>query len=448
VRGARLATAPDAPVCDIGIADGRIVALEPELAGGAAEEIDAHGLHALAGGVDPHVHLNEPGRTHWEGVGPGTSALAVGGVTTAVEMPLNASPPTIDAASFDAKREAVEREARIDLALWGGLVPRNLEHLPVLAERGVVGFKAFMCHGGLDDFPPCDDLTLLEGMTRSAELGLPVAVHAESEAITAGLGARARAAGRTAMRDFLASRPVVAELEAIGRAILLAEEAGCALHVVHVSSGRGVALVAEARARGLDVTCEVCPHHLLLDEGDAERLGAIAKCAPPLRGPEERAALWEALAAGDVAIVASDHSPSPPSLKRGDDAFAAWGGIAGAQSSLELLLTDGVHAGRIALATIAELFAAAAARRLRLPGKGALELGFDADLALVDVGGERVLRAEDLRSRHRVSPYVGRTLRARVVRTLVRGETVAEAGRVVGQPRGRLLRPAASRRRA
>src|SRR6185437_2373029 len=177
-----------------------------------------------------------------------------------------------------------------DLALWGGLVPGNVGRLAELAERGVVGFKAFMSASGIDDFAAADDLTLWEGMREAGSLGLPVAVHAESDTLTSVLAARAVAGGRTTMRDYLASRPVIAELEAIGRALLLADDAGCSLHVVHVSSGRGVAIVAEARARGVDVTCETCPHYLVLSDEDAERLGAVAKCAPPLRPPAERAA--------------------------------------------------------------------------------------------------------------------------------------------------------------
>ncbi len=345
VRGARLAWLAGAPVGDVAASGGVVTEVGEEVPGDATEVVDGAGLHLLPGGIDPHVHLNEPGRTEWEGVATGTAALVVGGVTSAIDMPLNASPPVLDGATFDLKAAAVQRSARVDLALWGGLVPGDVDRLDELADRGVVGFKAFMSHGGLDDFPPADDLTLYEGMARAAALGLPVAVHAESDAITAGLAARARAAGRTGVRDYLASRPIVAETEAIARAIHLAAETGCALHVVHVSTGAGVALVADARARGVDVTCEVCLHHLVLDEEDMVRLGAVAKCAPPLRPRAECEALWTAVAGGDVAMLSSDHSPSPPELKEGDDMFAAWGGIAGAQSSLELLLGDGRPGG-------------------------------------------------------------------------------------------------------
>jgi allantoinase len=228
------------------------------------------------------------------------------------------------------------------VALCGGLVPGARDRLDELAERGVVGFKAFMSASGVEEFEAADDLTLVEGMARAARPGLPVAVHAESEELTRRLARRAVPQGRVSVRHYLASRPVFAELEAIGRAIAFAEETGCALHVVHVSTGRGVAIVAGARARGLDLTCETCPHYLVLDEDDAERLGAVAKCAPPLRPAGEREALWAALGAGDIDPVATDHSPAPAALREGDDHFAVWGGIAGAQTLLALLFDEGV----------------------------------------------------------------------------------------------------------
>jgi allantoinase len=445
VRGA---TVVGAGAVDVGVADGRIATIEPALAGAAREELDATGMHLLPGAVDAHVHLDEPGRTDWEGFATGTAALAAGGATVAVDMPLNAHPPTVDAAAFDAKRACGERSALVDFALWGGLVPGGVEAMDELAARGVVGFKAFMADSGIDDFPMADDLTLYEGMRRAAALGLPVAVHAESQAITSALAARARAAGRTAMRDYLSSRPAIAEAEAIARALLLAEETGCALHVVHVSTGRGVALVAAARARGVDASCETCPHYLVLTEEDAERLGALAKCAPPLRPPAEAQALWRALADGSLPMVASDHSPAPPAMKASDDAFAAWGGISGGQATLALLLGDGHRHRGLPLEAIADATAGFAARRLGLAAKGRLEVGADADLVLADLGAEHVLDRDDLLDRHRHSPYVGRTLRARIVRTLVRGRTVVVDGRVVATPAGRLVTPDATQERS
>jgi allantoinase len=421
------------------VLDGHVVAVAPEVGDSAREVLDAAGLHVLPGAVDAHVHLDDPGRADWEGFETGTRALAAGGTTTCVDMPLNALPPTIDAAAFDAKVAAAHGTALVDFALWGGLVPGNVERLPELAARGVVGFKAFMSDSGVPEFARADDLTLYEGMRAAAALGLPVAVHAESEAITSALAARARGEGRTGVRDYLASRPAIAEVEAIARALLLAEETGCALHVVHVSTGRGVALVAEARARGVDATCETCPHYLVLDEDDAERLGAVAKCAPPLRPAAERDALWGAL--DEIAFVASDHSPAPAELKRDDDFFAVWGGISGAQSLLALLLDAGHHERGVPLERLAELSAAGPAGRLRLPGKGRLEPGADADLVLVDLAGETAIAPETLLYRHPHTPYAGRPLRGRVARTIVRGTTVVADGRVVAAPAGRLVTP-------
>jgi allantoinase len=441
VRGGTVVAPGGARCADVGIADGAVAAVDAELEGGAPEEIDATGLHVLPGAVDAHVHFNDPGRTGWEGFDTGTAAAAAGGTTTVVDMPLNAQPPTIDAAAFDRKRAALEASARCDVALWGGLVPGNVDRLAELAARGVVGFKAFMSDTGMPEFARADDLTLYEGMRAAAVLRLPVAVHAESEAITSALAARARREGRTGVRDYLASRPAIAEVEAIGRALLLAEETGCALHVVHVSTGRGVALVAEARARGVDATCETCPHYLVLDEDDAERLGAVAKCAPPLRPARERDALWRAAVAGTIAFVASDHSPAPPELKSGDDLLGLWGGITGVQTLLGLLLDAGHHERGIALERVARLVADGPARRLRLPGKGRIEPGADADLALVDLAGTTAIGPETLLQRHPLSPYTGRTLRGRVVRTLVRGATAVADGRVVAPPAGRLVTP-------
>jgi allantoinase len=243
------------------------------------------------------------------------------------------------------------------------------------------------------------------------------------------------------MRDYLDSRPVAAETAAIGLAIALAEATGCALHVVHVSTGRGVTLVARARARGVDVTCETCPHYLVLDEADAEALGAVAKCAPPLRGSTEQADLWERLLAGDVDLLATDHSPAPPELKATDDLLVAWGGISGAQTLLALSYDAAVARRDLPLSELARLLSSGPADRFGLaPGKGRLEPGGDADLVLVDPGREWTIDRDDLHDRHRLSPFLGRRLRGRVVRTLLRGRTIAADGELVGTPTGRVLR--------
>jgi len=441
VRNATIVTDVGIDSGDLAVAGGRIVAIGPDLEGAARETIDAAGLHLLPGVIDAHVHYNEPGRTDWEGWRTGSWASAAGGATAVFEMPLNAHPPTLDGPSFDLKRAAAEASSVTDFALWGGLVPGPVDRLDELAARGVIGFKAFLSQSGTSDFPAADDLTLLDGMARAARLGRIVAVHAESDALTAALAARAIGEGRTAMRDYLASRPAVAEREAIGRAILFAEETGCALHIVHVSTGGGVALVAEARARGVDVSCETCPHYLILTGEDAERLGAVAKCAPPLRPAAERDALWGHLLAGTIDLVASDHSPAPPDLKTGDDFFRIWGGISGCQSLLPLLLSAGHHDRGLELPRIARLTAGAVAQRFRLPTKGRLAVGADADLALLDLGAAQTLAADDLLYRHRQSPFVGTTLRGRVRRTIRRGVTIWRDGRIVATGGGRLVRP-------
>lgn len=439
LRQGMLITPTGVSQADLAIADERIVAIAPELAGDAKEEIDARGLHIFPGVIDAHVHFNEPGRSQWEGFATGTRSLAAGGSTTFFDMPLNAHPPTIDAKSFHLKRQAAESSSLVDFALWGGLVPGNLDRLEELAECGVIGLKAFMSNSGIDDFPAVDDLTLYEGMARAAKLGLTVAVHAENDQITSVLARRALEQGHTGVRDYLASRPVIAELEAIERAILFAQETNCSLHIVHVSSGRGVRLVAAARARGINVSCETCPHYLVLTEDDVETIGVLAKCAPPLRSRTEQEALWQHLLAGSIPMVASDHSPAPAEMKNTATFFQAWGGISGCQSLLQLLLTEGYVRRHLSLSMIASITAEYPAQRFRLPPqKGSLAIGSDADLVLINLRENNTLQNSDLLYRHPHSPYVGRKLWGKVIRTLVRGQTVFLDGKIVAEPSGRL----------
>jgi allantoinase len=338
IRGGRVVTPQGIRGVDVAVSGGSITEVAGEVAGGR-EEVDARGLIVMPAVVDVHVHFNEPGRTGWEGAASGSRALAAGGGAVYFDMPLNSTPCTIGPDDFDRKRTALEAASITDFGLWGGLVPGRVGDMAAMAERGVVGFKAFMCDSGLPEFPRADDGTLYEGMREAARVGLPVAVHAENEELTKAL---AMLAAGDRVSDFLASRPVVAELDAIQRALLFAGETGAALHIVHVSSGRGVATAFEAKARGVNVSIETCPHYLFFTGDDMERIGALAKCAPPLRREDDRGALWLELLDGHVDIVASDHSPCDPDLKAGSFR-SAWGGIAGVQSTLGVLIETGYH---------------------------------------------------------------------------------------------------------
>ena len=420
VRGGTVVTAHGVEPADIRIRNGRITEVGPDLAEDR-EEINATGLHVFPGGIDSHVHFNEPGRTEWETIADGSAALAAGGYTTFVDMPLNNLPVTTTVAAFDLKLETAKRSSLVDFGFWGGLVPGNLGELAGLVDRGVVGFKAFMCQSGIEEFPPCDAETLRQGMERIAELDSILLVHAEDPAeLLAPKGPTAR--------DFIASRPWEAELSAIHQAIMLSRETGCRLHIVHVSTVPGIASIQDAQLRGIDVSGETCPHYLLYADEDLERLGGAGKCAPPLRSRGNRDDLLAMLAAGEVEMVVSDHAPSTLDLKGGNDFARIWGGISGCQSTRQLLLAK----ANLEPSAIAAVTATNVARRFRLPKKGDIAPGFDADLWIVDLREEDVVRREDLLYRNRFSAHEGQRIQGKTVRTLLRG----------GEPsRGELIRP-------
>jgi allantoinase len=393
VRGGTIVTARGVALADIAIKDGLITDVGPDLSDDG-EEIDAAGLRVFPGGIDSHVHFNEPGKTEWEDIAHGSAALVEGGYTCFVDMPLNSLPVTTTVAAFDSKLAAMRRSAKVDFGLWGGLIPGNLNQLAPLVERGVMGFKAFMCPSGLDEFPACDLPTLREGMKRIAELDSILLVHAEDPALLR------EPKGPTA-GDFIASRPPEAELSAIETCVALSGETGCRVHVVHVSTAAGADLLRGA------VSGETCPHYLLYTDEDLRRLGGTGKCAPPFRS--------EPMVM--MPIVVSDHSPSTFALKQGDDFREIWGGISGCQSTRQLLLAMGLD-----LPTVTAVTSTNIASRFRIAGKGDIAPGYDADLWIVDLAYEDVVRRQDLRYKNPFSAHEGQTIRGKTIRTITRGE--------------------------
>ena len=408
----------------------------------AKEVIDLEGKIVLPGLVDDHVHFNEPGRTHWEGYHTGSMAAAAGGVTTVLEMPLNAIPPSIDQGKLAVKREAIQQEPVVDYAHWGGLVDNNLDALEGLDAAGVVGFKAFMSASGVE-FERIDDDVLYAGLLRTRHLGNLVGVHAENEYVTAMLGRELREAGRVDRAAWCESRPPAAELEAINRAIHWAKAAEGNLHIVHVTLADGIRSAEKAKQEGVHVTVETCPHYLFFDQDDFIRIGPAAKCAPPIRSRTEVDRLWECVLAGKVDTIASDHSPctweeKEPGL---DNIWKAWGGVSGVQTTLPVMLTEGVHKRGLALTDLVRMLSTNPARLFGLyPQKGTLLPGADADLVIIDLDREWRLEEDDLFYKNKHSPYIGYTFKGAVERTMVRGVTVYQNGQIMVPPGfGRLL---------
>jgi allantoinase len=428
IREATVVTPAGPHRLDVGLAAGRIVVIAAQINDHAPTEIVAPAGLLVPGMIDAHVHFNEPGRTSWEGFATGSAAAAAGGVTTVFDMPLNSTPATLDPAAFAAKQARAVAHSRIKTRLWGGLVPSNLDQLAALHACGVVGFKAFMSDSGIDDFVRSDLATLRAGMRIIAGLpGMCLAVHAEDEAITTRLSAEARAENRGTPRDFAASRPIAAELKAIRDVLKLASETGCPLHIVHVSCAEGLALITAAKIAGVNVTAETCPHYLTLTVDDLESLGALAKCAPPLRSVAERDALWGSLGRGELDTIGSDHSPCPPEMKGGRSFAEAWGGISGVQHALPLVYSEGQKRG-IPLERLADLLSAASARRFPLPSDhGQIIEGAPADLCLLTPSDGSPITRASLRDRHRHSPYVGLTPAWAVRQTWVDGRTVFDS---------------------
>ncbi|NMD69908.1 allantoinase AllB [Bacillus sp. DNRA2] len=410
---------------DLAITAGKIVNLTVGIPEHSAKQcFDISNLHIFPGVIDSHVHLNEPGRTEWEGITTGSRSLAAGGVTTYFDMPLNSTPPTTTVRAYLEKKQLSEQKALINFKLWGGLVPGNIDQLAGLKECGVIGFKAFMSGSGIDDFQAVDGDTLQSGMEQLAKLDMILALHAESDHINLKLTEKIIAEGRFTGKDYQESRPVSSELEAVRKVIRLAKKTDCKVHIVHASSSRVVELIERAKQEGVNITVETCPHYLVLTVEDLTRLGALAKCAPPLREANEVELLWENLKAGFIDMIGSDHSPAPLTLKQGN-LFKAWGGISGGQSTLNVLLEEGYWKHSVPLELIGRLTSTNPAKRFCLyPAKGSMKIGSDADFVIIDLQKKFTLQKAGLFYRHPHSPYVGKSFRGKILATFVLGKCV------------------------
>ncbi|GAA2115107.1 allantoinase AllB [Kitasatospora saccharophila] len=443
IRSRRVVLPDGERPADVLVRAGRIERVAPHgtLPADGRRLTDLGALALLPGLVDTHVHVNEPGRTDWEGFASATKAAAAGGVTTVVDMPLNSIPPTTTVAGLDAKRKTAEGQAWVDLGFWGGAVPGNTDQLELLHRQGVFGFKSFLAPSGVDEFPhlatPAD---LESALAEQARIGALAIIHAEDPAV---LDAAPQVPG-THYRDFLASRPDDAEAAAVGALLAAARRTGARVHVLHVSSAAVLPLLRQARADGVEVTAETCPHYLTLAAEEVPDGDTAFKCCPPIRDESNRDLLWQALADGEFAAVVSDHSPSTPALKLlarhggSGDFAAAWGGIASLQLGLPAVWTEARRRGHT-LADVVRWMAAGPAALVGLTGtKGAIAPGYDADLVAFDPDGELTVRAERLQHKNPVTPYAGRTLTGLVHRTWLRGRPVDPDG----APHGRqIVRP-------
>lgn len=437
LRSERVVTPEGMRPAAVHISQGRIERVSPpEEAPETA--IDCGDLVVMPGMVDTHVHINEPGRTDWEGFETATRSAAAGGITTLVDMPLNSIPATTTREALRAKIAAAHGKAYVDVGFWGGVVPGNMDELQGLVEDGILGFKAFLVPSGVDEFQHVGEADLREAMPALKRHGAGLLVHAELPGpiqAAAGVweGGNPREYGH-----YLRSRPDAAEVEAVALLIRLCRETGCRVHIVHVASAEVLPLLHRARRELLPISAETCPHYLTFAAEEISD-GALAfKCAPPIRSRENRERLWEALREGLIHLVATDHSPSPPELKAGDFR-GAWGGIASLQLSLPAVWTGARERG-FTVENLAEWMCAAPARLAGLGDrKGRIAPGYDADLVIWDPEASFVVDPMKLHHRHKLTPYAGRTLHGAVRLTLLRGQPVYHSGQFEA-PFGNLLR--------
>jgi allantoinase len=418
----------------------------------------------MPGLVDTHVHVNEPGRTEWEGFATATRAAAAGGVTTLVDMPLNSIPPTTTLAGFKAKLDAARGQCRVDVGFWGGVVPGNTSELASLAEAGVVGFKCFLIHSGVDEFPNVTEDDLRETLPELKRLGALLIVHAEVPGpisrtgipacpVDSEKGATAKSNGVLPIspdkkvcpakyETFLASRPRAAEDEAVALMIKLAREFSTRVHIVHHSSADSLSMLREAKATGLRITAETCPHYLTFAAEEIPDGATEFKCCPPIRERENREQLWSALGSGTLDLIVSDHSPCPPEMKLPEtgDFLAAWGGISSLQLRLPVVWTESLRRG-YSLEDVTRWLCGAPARLVGLENrKGMIAAGCDADLVIWNPAQQFKVTGAALHHRHKLTPYEGRTLNGVVEKTFLRGRKIYDGGEFIGEPRGLLLR--------
>ncbi|MGP5164404.1 MULTISPECIES: allantoinase AllB [Micrococcaceae] len=434
VRGERVLTGEGIAAHEVGIRDGRIAAIEPlghGLVGRKSIELKTEEV-MIPGLVDSHVHVNEPGRTEWEGFDSATRAAAAGGVTTIIDMPLNSIPPTVDVEALALKREVAGRKAYIDVGFWGGAVPGNREELRKLHDEGVYGFKCFLLHSGVDEFPALEPEEMEADMAELATFDSLMIVHAED----AHTIEEAPQIGGREYSNFLASRPRVAENLAIQRVIDAARRTGGRAHILHLSSSDSLSVIAAAKAEGVRLTVETCPHYLTLLAEEIPDGATAFKCCPPIREDANRELLWQGLIDGTIDFIVSDHSPSTVELKypEGGDFGTAWGGVASLQLGLSLIWTEAKKRG-IALEQVLAWMSSGPAKLAGLERKGQLAPGSDADFAIFSPEEDFVVDVAKLQHRNPVSAYDGKTLDGVVAGTWLRGEKVDFT-----TPRGQLLR--------
>jgi allantoinase len=418
----------------------RAVVRVDEIPPDAAAMRDFGDAAILPGLVDSHAHINEPGRTEWEGFETGTRAAAAGGYTMLVDMPLNCVPATTTVAALEAKRAASRGKCRVDWAAWGAVVDDNQGDIEALAGAGVLGFKCFLIHPGTDDFSMVTEQELRAALPHVTRTGLPLLVHAElSGPVDAATAALASAgADWKSYATYLRSRPDEAELAAIRMLLALCREFRFRLHVVHLSTWHGLELIRAAKAEDLPVSVETCPHYLHLESETIGDSATACKCAPPIRGHDNREKLWEGLRDGTIDLVATDHSPCPPALKKFDEGNfrTAWGGIASLSMALPVIWTEAVRRG-FALTDVARWMAQGPARLARCAAnKGKIASGYDADFVVFEPEAEFTVTNERLHQRHAVSPYLGETLRGAVKATYLRGKLIFADGEFPGGNEG------------